>query len=161
MKSLFIFIVAFLIGAIAMGIYAQGGLGDLSNPAGMLGTQEQASPNDHISEENIHIYPNRVVIMLDDPQWAAFSDTNSMDPVLDAGHNAIEVVPKTMDEIEVGDIVSYIPSDGKGITIHRVIEKNKDKDGEYLIFKGDNNPVQDPEKVRFPQVQRMVVGIIY
>lgn len=160
-KYIAIFILAFLTGALAMGLYAQGGLGDLSNPAGMIGTTEQASPADHVSEDEIMLYPNKVVIMIDNPQWAAFADTNSMDPVLDAGHNAIEIMPKTMDEIEVGDIVSYTPSDGKGTIIHRVIEKNTDKDGEYLLFKGDNNPVQDPEKVRFSQVQRMVVGIIY
>ena len=153
--------IAFCLGALAMTIYAQSSFGDLSMPTGMLGTYERPSPQDHIKEDDIRIYQNRVVITVDSPQWATFSDTNSMDPVLDAGHNAIEVNPKSMDEIEVGDIVSYVPSDGQGTIIHRVIYKGSDDEGEYLVMKGDNNPSQDPDKVRFPQVRRMVVGIIY
>jgi len=82
-----------------------------------------------------------------------------MDPVIDSGANAIEIVPPSMADIEVGDIVSY--KDGESVIIHRVIEKDKDDQGEYLIMKGDNNPVADPGKVRFSQVQRVVVGIIY
>jgi signal peptidase I len=158
-KHILLFIAAFLLGMAAYGFLASPALGDVAMPTGMLGTFERDSPQDRISEDNILVYSDRVIIRIKDPQWASFADTNSMDPIIDAGANAIEIVPKTMADIQVGDIVSY--KDGDSIVIHRVIEKKQDEQGEYLVMKGDNNPIADPGKVRFNQVQRVVVGIIY
>jgi signal peptidase I len=121
---------------------------------------ERTSPQDRVSEKDIQVYQDRIVINLEGAQWARFADTNSMDPVLDNGANAIQVQPASMDEIEVGDIISYRHSSGKTI-IHRVIEKNVDGQGWYVIAKGDNNPLADPDKVRFEQISRVVVAIIY
>lgn len=120
---------------------------------------EKISPADRIKEEQIEVYNDRVVIRLKDPEWAYFTDTNSMDPVLDAEANAIEIAPKSPDDIQVGDIISY--SSSKGFIVHRVIETGYDEQGWYAITKGDNNPVADPEKVRFENVKRVVVAIIY
>jgi len=77
----------------------------LLNPLGVA--PERNSPQDRIKDWQIEVYQNRVVINIDDAQWAAFADTNSMDPVLDKGANAIQIVPKSEDDIKVGDIVSY------------------------------------------------------
>ncbi|MBU1975929.1 MAG: hypothetical protein KKG59_05995 [Nanoarchaeota archaeon] len=160
-KSTFIFLFAFLLGSLATLLYAESATGSLAMPTGMGVIEEIPSPQDHIPEEDIWIYKNKVIINVDNPEWASFSDTNSMDPVLDIGHNAIEIVPKSLDEIEVGDIVSYKSSMVDGTIIHRVIYKGVDEKGEYLIMKGDNNPNPDPERVRFDQVRRMVIGILY
>ena len=84
-----------------------------------------------------------------------------MDPVFDYGSNAIEIKPQSPEQIHVGDIVSYNSKYASGSIIHRVIEINQDEDGWYCLMKGDNNPYRDPEKVRFEQVQRLVVAIIY
>jgi hypothetical protein len=121
---------------------------------------ERSSPRDRISESDITLFPDRVVIELSGAQWARFADTNSMDPVLDAGANAIQVVPKSMDEIDVGDIISYRHSSGR-VIIHRVIEKGIDANGWYVIAQGDNNPLPDPDKIRFEHITRVVVAIIY
>ena len=132
------------------------------NIVGMVtGTKstERISPYDWIKESQIHVYQNRVVIDIADPEWAAFTNTNSMDPVLDETANAIEVVPTSADQIHIGDIVSY--KDGDDTIIHRVIGKGKDEEGFFFIMKGDNNPLKDPGKVRFDQIQRLVVAIIY
>jgi len=130
---------------------------DLINPE----PKEVASPYDRIKEEQIHVYEDRIIIDLDNAEWATFTDTNSMDPVIDEGANAIEIVPKSINEIHPGDIVSYESSYVDGTIIHRVKSVGYDPEGWYAIMQGDNNPTEDPEKVRFEQVRRIVVAIIY
>jgi hypothetical protein len=70
-------------------------------------------------------------------------------------------VPHSADEIKVGDIVSYQSDLAEGTIIHRVIYKGQDEQGTYFIMKGDNLPTSDPGRVRFSQIERVVVGIIY
>jgi len=123
--------------------------------------EERDSPGDWIKEHQIHVSSDRVIIDLKDPEWASFTDTNSMDPVIDSHANAIEVVPGSPSEISVGDIVSYKSDYADGTIIHRVIEIGFDEVGWYAIMKGDNNPREDPGKVRFSQVRRVLVAIIY
>ncbi|MBN2368641.1 hypothetical protein JXC34_06475 [Candidatus Woesearchaeota archaeon] len=126
-----------------------------------LDSEEKISPYDRIGEENIHVYHDQVVINIQNAQWARFSDTNSMDPVIDDGANAIEIIPEKPEEIHAGDIVSYQSEYAEGTIIHRVIETGYDEKGWYALMKGDNNPRQDPGKIRFSQIRRLVVAIIY
>ncbi|MBW2974015.1 hypothetical protein KY346_06535 [Candidatus Woesearchaeota archaeon] len=120
---------------------------------------ERDSPGDYIKEYQIHVYPDKVVIDVSQPILAAFADTNSMDPVFDAKHNAIEVVPQRTTDVQVGDMVSY--KTAYGSIIHRVKEVGQDEDGWYAIFQGDNNPVPDPGRIRFDQIQRKIVALVY
>lgn len=125
-----------------------------------LGTApERISPASNIAEQDIEVYPDRVVIELEGAKWATFADTNSMDPVFDRGANALQIVPKSVDDIEVGDIISY--RRGERTIIHRVVGKNIDGDGWYFIVKGDNNTEADEGKIRFEDVTRVVVAIVY
>jgi hypothetical protein len=121
---------------------------------------EKPSPHDWISQNQIHIKPDSVIIEVENPQWATFTDTNSMDPVIDANAHAIEIVPKSIDDIHVGDIISYRSSFSEGIIIHRVIKIGNDGTW-YAQVKGDNLEFQDPENIRFDQIERVVVAIIY
>ena len=87
-----------------------------------------------------------------------------MVPFFDEGSNALQIVPESPEQIEVGDIISYESRrvDLQGVVIiHRVIEKHKDEQGDYFVVKGDNNSQPDPEKVRFNQIRRVLVGVIY
>ncbi|MBR9691006.1 hypothetical protein GOV08_04965 [Candidatus Woesearchaeota archaeon] len=124
-------------------------------------SDEVNSPFDWIKEEQIHVYNDRVVIDLKDAEWATFTDTNSMDPVIDFGSNAIEIVPKSTEDIHIGDIISYKSKYSTGTVIHRVVEIGSDDEGWYAKTKGDNNDNVDPGKIRFSQVQRVVVAVIY
>lgn len=124
-----------------------------------LSSSEIMSPDDHISEDQIRVYDDRVVLDVEDSVWSSFTDTNSMDPLLDAGANGIEIKPKFEDDIHVGDVISY--QSGKGVVIHRVIEIGSDEEGIYYIVKGDNNPIADKEKVRFSAVQGILVAVVY
>ena len=123
-------------------------------------TKERFSPGDHISEDNIHVYKDHIYIDIKDAGWGTFLDTNSMDPVLDNGHNSIEIKPNDTSDINVGDIIVYEHED-YGCIIHRVIETGLDNEGWYAIAKGDNNSVEDPWKIRFEQIEGIVVAIIY
>jgi hypothetical protein len=119
------------------------------------------TPQDRIKESQIKVYSNRVVLDVSNPEWASFTATGSMEPVLNEHSNAIEVIPKTENEIGVGDIISYKSEYATGIIIHRVVYKGQDEKGTYFVLKGDNNPTSDPGKIRFSQIQRVVVAIIY
>jgi hypothetical protein len=124
-------------------------------------TTERPSPCDRIKEPQILVYDDKIVLNIADAQWATFTDTNSMDPVIDAGANAIEYVPESESEICVGDIVSYRSHYADGVIIHRVVDIGYDDMGWYAIMKGDNLSYSDPGKIRFDQVQRVVIGILY
>ena len=122
---------------------------------------EKPSPKDRISEDQIRVTKDRIEINLKDAQWASFTDTNSMDPIIDSEAHAIEIIPEKEKDIQVGDIVAYESEYADGSTIHRVIYKGEDEKGTYFIMKGDNNPTSDPGRVRFSQITRVVVAIIY
>lgn len=136
-------------------------LGDILEGFINIDAKELPSPCDRITEDQIYVYQDKIIIEFADAEWATFTDTNSMDPVIDAGANAIEYVPKTWDEICVGDIVSYESKYASGVLIHRVVEMGHDNNGWYAIMKGDNNSYRDPGRIRFDQIRRVVVAIIY
>ncbi len=122
---------------------------------------EKASPFNHIDEKDIIISKDQVIIKVNEPRWASFTDTNSMDPVFDKGANTIQIIPKLTDDIHKGDIVSYQSRYSDGIIIHRVVETKKDKKGWYAKLKGDNNFFTDPGKVRFNQIKSVTIAIVY
>ncbi len=120
---------------------------------------ERASPSDWIREEQIKVYPHQIIIDLDGAIWAGFTDTNSMDPFIDADAHAIEILPKDPSLIKAGDVVAY--DSPYGVIIHRVVEVGLDEQGTYYRLKGDNSTLVDPTKVRFDDVRGVVVAVIY
>jgi len=130
-------------------------------PLGTGIASERASPGDRISEQQIQVFKDKILLDIKNAQWSTFTDTNSMDPVLDKGANALQVVPGSASEIQVGDIISYENDLIGGTVIHRVIETDSDEQGWFALVKGDNNPHKDANKVRFSQIKRVVVAIVY
>lgn len=45
--------------------------------------------------------------------------------------------------------------------VHRVVDIGNDNTGIYFTTKGDNYYKEDPDKVRFSQIEGIVVGILY
>ena len=121
---------------------------------------ERISPGNHIKEEQIKVYNDKIELDIQNAIWSRFVNTNSMDPFLDEDANGIEVIPTSTDQIKIGDVISYESRNG-GIVIHRVVNIEQDNNGTYYVVKGDNNPLQDPERVRFNQVKGILVGILY
>ena len=157
----FILTFIFMLGFLSSNIYASINTEKPANINTGNFTDEVPSPGSWIKDSQIGVYSQRVVLEVDDPQWATFTDTHSMEPVISSRSHAIEVVPKSTDQIKVGDIVSYKSQYADGIIIHRVLSIGHDSDGTYFIMKGDNNSSPDPGRVRFSQIQRVVVAIIY
>jgi len=122
---------------------------------------ERPSPCNRVKESQIFVTNDRIVIDFQNAEWATFTDTNSMDPIIDAEANALEYAPKSPEEICVGDIASYHTKLSEGVVIHRIVEIGFDEKGWYATFKGDNLAYKDPERVRFEQIERVVIGIIY
>jgi signal peptidase I len=122
---------------------------------------EVASPTDRIDEDQIIVTNEKVVLNIKGAEWASFTDTNSMDPVIDEGAHAIEIIPTSEDDVQIGDIIAYKSEYAEGTIIHRIVFKGQDDKGTYFVLKGDNNPINDPGKIRFEQIKRVVVAIIY
>jgi len=159
-KQIIVVLLAFMLGLIFNDAYSE--LSSLERPLSLFQDGiEKNSPGDWIKEDQIKVYNDRVIINLKDAEWASFTNTNSMDPVLDEKTNAIEIIPKSSDNIHVGDIISYKSDYADGTIIHRVIKIGSDEEGWYCIVKGDNNQSPDPGKIRFNQIKRVLVAIIY
>lgn len=115
-------------------------------------------PSDYVSDRQIYVYPDEVVIKINDSQVSNYEATGSMIPILGQGANGITIVPSSEEEIRVGDIVTY-NRDGE-LIVHRVIEKGLDSEGIYFITKGDSNSFSDG-KVRFSEIEHKLIGLIY
>ena len=124
-------------------------------------TYDQISPSDTIQANQITISEDGVYINIENATWVSYSNTNSMDPIIDSTANGIEIPVTEETELKVGDIVSYKANWNENLVSHRIIEINEDEDGTYYILKGDNNSTQDPNKVRKEQIQYKLIAIIY
>lgn len=82
---------------------------------------------------------------------ALYIATDSMEPTLKTNQFAL-AKKATGDEVEIGDIATYKVWGRIYTVTHRVV----DIDGDYLIFKGDNNDEAD-EPVRKDRVIYRVV----
>lgn len=124
-----------------------------------VSASEASSPSDRISESQLILSKENLVVNVPNLRLTGYADTNSMDPLLDIQTTGIEVTPANAEEIQVGDVIVYQSS--IGLIPHRVIEKGVDDKGVFFIVKGDNNPVPDPERVYFSQVKYVLVGVLY
>lgn len=83
--------------------------------------------------------------------------TSSMEPKLPPG-TLIVVKPKPIDDIRIGDVMTYQIESGKpAVVSHRVISESTTTDGSRtFITKGDNNAVADVNRVVAGQVKGVV-----
>ena len=123
--------------------------------------EERESPADRIDDEDINMFSNNVRIDIRNAKWRSYIDSNSMDPLIDEGTTTIEIKPKYASEIKVGDIVAYDVDGYDYAFVHRVVEIGNDENGVYFTTKGDNYFEEDADKVRFSQIEGIVVGILY
>lgn len=155
----------FAAGWLSANLYTSMSLGDAEKPFSIntlfTGNLERYSPDNHIKEENIHVYDDRIIIDLAGASWSSFTDTNSMDPLIDKEANGIEVKPKSPRELKEGDVIAFKTPYAPGIIIHRIVDIGQDRKGWYAKTKGDNNPSIDPGKVRFDDITGVLVGVIY
>ncbi len=162
-KSLFLALVCiFLAGWLSNVVYSNLNGIEFETPFSFtLKAPEMPSPSDHIQEEQIHVYEDKILIDLQNAMWARFTDTNSMDPLFDIEANTIEIKPESTEDIHVGDVISYKPNGMDSLIVHRVVRIGYDSNGWYAIAKGDNVAQPDPDRIRFDQINGVLVAIIY
>jgi len=117
-----------------------------------------SAPYDFVDEKQIEILDDKIIINIEGASLGRYAPTGSMLPLLDSGSNGIRIVPKSKEDIHIGDIVTF--QEGRTLIIHRVIDIGTDKEGTYFITKGDNNDINDG-KIRFKNIKYITIGIIW
>lgn len=148
-----IFVIGVLIGIFL--VYLQ--LYGLENPFSFEQGGVKA-PHDWITEENIHIYQDKIILDIPGASISRYADTGSMKPLFDKGANGIRIVPSSEDQIQIGDIITF---EKEGLLIvHRVIATGEDDEGKFFITQGDNNDASDG-KIRFKDIKYVTVAVVY
>ena len=123
-------------------------------------SEERFSPQDRIKENHLQLSFDKLIINFPGIQLASYTDTNSMDPLIDEDSIGLEIIPISEEDIHAGDVAAY--QLGKDlIGGHRVVSTGIDDSGWYAILKGDNSKECDTEKVRFEQIKYVLVGVLY
>ncbi len=156
-KLIFLILIVFALGWLSNTAYSQ----NFPNSPSIFTSRELISPSDRITEDDISIFEDYIVINIQDATWSRYADSNSMDPLLDYGANGIEIVPESENDIHVGDIIVFRPFWSDNLIVHRVISIGEDEQGWYCTTKGDNSNITDPGKLRFDQIEYILVGIFY
>jgi len=126
-----------------------------------MSVEVESSPFKRISRDDIRIYNDRIIMYVNKAFAAGFARSRSMYPFINENVFALEVKPKSQDELRVGDVIGFESKTFNTSIIHRIIDIGEDEQGWYAITKGDNNPVPDPGKVRFEDISGVLVGLIY
>ena len=159
LSAIALFLIGFLSAVVVTDLYGiELGLGFNSGLSVFESVDGNVTPFDSIPDKDILVYPDRVVIKVKGASIGNYAPTGSMRPVLDKGTSGIRIIPKSEDEIFIGDIITY--KKGERLIIHRVVEKSFDKEGVYFITKGDNNTISDG-KIRFEDIEYKTIGLIY
>jgi len=117
-----------------------------------------SAPSNWINDEDIILLDDRIILKINDATLSSYAPTGSMKPLFDEGANGIRIVPKSEDDIEVGDIVSFRV--GEYLVVHRVVDKRIDEEGVYFLTKGDNNILSDG-KIRFDDIKYVTIGVLW
>lgn len=123
---------------------------------------ERISPNDWVDYKQI-VYDKKTKLLTIklEPNVKIFSiaDTNSMDGLLDIGHNIIATDHFDKGKLLPGDIIIYQVYTTK--ICHRIVEIKEDKNGKIYRCRGDNNVDTDPYYLRDLNIKYLVLGVIY
>ena len=157
-KISIIFLLGFL-SANLIGLYLVYGLEMPVSLNGLSFTSNDNSvPYNFVDEDQIIIYEDKIIIDIEGASMGRYAPTGSMKPLLDENSNGIRIVPKSEENIHIGDIISF--KEGDYLVVHRVVDKGIDKQGVYFITKGDNNNINDG-KVRFENIKYVTIGVIW
>lgn len=124
--------------------------------------KERISPNDWVARDQIaYDKESKLLTIKLEPGVKIFgiADTNSMDGLLDIGHNVIATDKFDKAKLAVGDIVVYQVYLTK--VVHRIVEITEDSKGRIYRMRGDNNVKVDPYYLRDQNIIWLVLGVIY
>jgi len=123
---------------------------------------ERISPNDWVKREQIDYNEKLKLLTIKlEPNVKIFdiADTNSMDGLLDIGHNVIATDHFDRAKLSVGDMVVYQVYTTK--IVHRIVEITEDKNGRIYRCRGDNCLDTDPYYLRDLNIKWLVLLIGY
>jgi signal peptidase I len=120
---------------------------------------EKKAPSNFIEEDQIYSENNKLVIDISNFTLSRYCSSNSMVPILNENSTGVSIKPANSDSINVGDIISYWKDNE--IIVHRVVKKDKDDEGFYFIAKGDSAESSDKNKIRFNDIDSVLIAIIY
>jgi hypothetical protein len=92
-------------------------------------------------------------------RYSTFTDTRSMIPTFGKDAVALQKDTKLKWTVKEGDIVTF--SFNNNLTIHRIVDINKNKNGVYYTFKGDNLYLNDPVDIKKNELVSKTKVIIY
>ncbi len=124
----------------------------------VVDTGNYSGPSNFLNDSDILVYPDKIVIKIENVQISNYDSSNSMEPFIGKGANGIVVKPGSEKDVNVGDVITF--RRGDKLIVHRVIEKGIDTGGVYFITKGDNSDFVDG-KVRFNEIEHKLAGILY
>lgn len=157
-KGFFIFGLGFLAGAFLVFSFGAELEHPFSTGFAVFDSGDLSSPSDYLSEEDIIVLGDEVIIRVQGATLSRYAETGSMRPFLDYGANGIRVVPVNESEVEVGDIVSF--RHAGVLVVHRVVDKGIDEEGVWFEVRGDANLVGEG-KIRFGDIEYKTIGVLY
>lgn len=122
-----------------------------------FGDEERLSPYNRIEEKHLQLFSDKLIVNFPEIKLAHYTNTNSMDPLIDEHTIGLEIVPESKEEIHKGDVIAY--ESGNDLIVHRVVAISEDDQGWYAVLKGDNSASY--ELVRFEQIKYILVGVLY
>lgn len=123
----------------------------------LFGSEERISSHDRIKEDHLQLFSDKLIVNFPEIELASYTDTNSMDPLIDEHVTGIEIIPVSEEDIHIGDVVAY--QSGNNLIPHRIMLIGEDDLGWFAILKGDNSRTY--EKVRFEQIKYVLIGVLY
>ena len=123
---------------------------------------ERISPNDWVNRDQIDYVEESNLLTIDlAPNIKIFSiaDTNSMDGLMDIGHNVIATDYFDKAKLAVGDVVVF--QAGGPLIVHRIVKIREDDSGRIYRTRGDNNVDMDRFHLRNLNIKYLVLGIFY
>ena len=123
---------------------------------------ERISPNDWVKRDQIAYDGQAGLLTIKlKPIVKIFSiaDTDSMDGLMDRGHNVIATAEFDRAKLAIGDIVIYQVYLTK--IVHRIVEITEDQGIRRYRCRGDNNVNMDPYSLRDLHIIYLVLGVIY
>ena len=97
-------------------------------------------------EQNIDFFGFKAYVVL----------TGSMQPNINIGDVVIEK-EKPINEIKVGDIITFKPMGQDATVTHRIVAKTEYENKTIFKTKGDNNNAQDPDSVEIKDIQGVML----
>jgi len=123
---------------------------------------ERISPNDWVGRDQIAYDEKTEILSIKLPPHVkifSIADTDSMDGLMDIGHNVIATDHFDRAKLAIGDIVIYQVYFTK--IVHRIVEIKEYQGIRTYRCRGDNNVNIDPYFLRDLHIIYLVLGIIY